>query len=111
MDTKQELGRGAYGIVSIATFRGTKKLLLNLCANQFHHHSIYLPLLEKWTWLKGVVTPITSIHILTEIMDTSLRAARGSNLRKHDHVFSICLDVAQSLNYLHENNPVILHCD
>ena len=120
VDEEQEIGRGAYGTVNVATFRGTK-----VAAKRLHKEissPYYVSTFKREMDMAGRcrhpnllqfigATEDGDFIILTEIMDTSLRAAMGNKLIEDDHVVSICLDVAQGLNYLHENYPPILHRD
>ena len=119
--TQQELGRGAYGVVVVAEFRGSKvaaKCLysdiisdynrdmfvreMNIAAKLRHPNLVQL----IGATLEG--RPV----ILTEPMTTSLRATLVQGPLEPAQIKSIGQDVARALNYMHLTRPdPILHRD
>ena len=49
--------------------------------------------------------------IVTEVLDTSLRSLLQQRALQEKEALEIALDVARALNYLHLNNPPIIHRD
>lgn len=91
IDASQEIGRGAYGSVNVATFRGTK--VAAKCLHKAISSPYYLSTFEREMDMAGRcrhpnllqfigATKEGNFIILTEIMDTSLRAAMGDKLIK-----------------------------
>ena len=117
----RELGRGGWGYVREATFRGCRvaaKCLYNeiitghnarlfqremLIASQCRH-----PNLLQFIGATQHGMPI----ILTELMETSLRALLQQQSLQSRHILPVCRDVAKALNYLHHLTPdPVIHRD
>ena len=117
----QELGRGAWGYVRAATFRGctvAAKCLYNdiitghnarlfqremLIASKCRH-----PNLLQFIGATQQGMPI----ILTELMETSLRALLQQQSLQQCHILPVCRDIGMALNYLHHLNPdPVIHRD
>ena len=124
--TKQELGRGGWGVVWIGEFRGQK-----VAVKQMHQSIVsahFLQLLNReinimaqlrhpnlLQFIGAVLDhPSGNPMIITEIMDISLRGAYEKKQLSPVPV-SICLsimrDVAVGLNYLHCLPDPIIHRD
>ena len=124
--TKQELGRGGWGVIWIAEFRGQK-----VAVKQMHELIVspeFLQLLNReintmaqlrhpnlLQFIGAVLDhPSGNPMIITEIMDISLRGAYEKKQLSPVPV-SICLsimrDVAVGLNYLHCLPDPIIHRD
>ena len=119
--TNEVLGKGGYGEVKVADFRGLK------VAAKYLYEAIISPYnIEKFSHEMNIASKIRhpnlvqfigattegSIIILTEIMQTSLRKKLETGGLSYPAILSISLDVAHALNYLHlfKPNP-ILHRD
>ena len=120
--TDKELGTGGWGRVKLARFRG-----LEVAAKEMH--SIILTPYNDGLFVREMNIAASIRHpnlvqfvgatmdgspiILTELMETSLRALlqdQGSLSRKQ--AMSICCDIAKALNYLHLMKPhAIIHRD
>ena len=119
--TDVELGRGGWGAVMIANFRGVKvaakRLYKDLTSSYYRDMfsremnmaaRLRHPNLAQFIGASIEGHPI----ILTELMKTSLRAELEHGKIKHHHVKPISLDVVQALNYLHLMQPhPIIHRD
>ena len=124
--TKQELGRGGWGVVWIGEFRGQK-----VAVKQMHQSIVsahFLQLLNREINIMAQLRhpnllqfigaildhPSGNPMIITEIMDISLRGAYEKKQLSPVPV-SICLsimrDVAVGLNYLHCLPDPIIHRD
>ena len=121
--TEEELGRGGWGVVKVATFRGAHiaaKCLygalnygywqtvfsreMNMAARICHPNLLQF----IGATLEG------ELIILTELMPTSLRAVleRAREPLPHQQISTIGLDVARALNYLHLMRPTpLIHRD
>ena len=122
MLTDEELGRGGWAFVKVATFRATRvaakclheqivsnynRLLfireMNMAA-QVHHPNL----------LQFIgATLYGELIILTELMPTSVRKElENEHTFSPNQITSISLDVARALNYLHLMHPIpIIHRD
>ena len=117
----RELGRGGWGYVRVATFRGctvAAKCLYNeiitghnarlfqremLIASKCRH-----PNLLQFIGATQQGMPI----ILTELMETSLRNLLEQQSLQPRHILPVCRDVAMALNYLHHLTPdPVIHRD
>ena len=124
--TKQELGRGGWGVVWIGEFRGQKVAVKQIHDSIVSDHFLQLLNREINTMAQlrhpnllqfiGAVLdhPSGNPMIITEIMDISLRGAYEKKQLSPVPV-SICLsimrDVAVGLNYLHCLPDPIIHRD
>ena len=119
--TNVELGRGGWGAVMVANFRGIQvaaKCLYEDLTSDYYQEMfsremsmaarLCHPNLVQFIGVSVEGHPI----ILTELMATSLRTELKSGSIKPVHVTSISLDVAKALNYLHLMQPhPIIHRD
>ena len=119
--TEEELGRGGWAVVKVATFRGTRvaaKCLHHLIISR-HNRDLFI---REMTMAARVRHPnllqfigatlLGELIILTELMPTSLRAVLGEADLSQQQITSISLDVARALNYLHLMKPnAIIHRD
>ena len=118
--TESELGRGGWGVVKVAKFRG-----INVAAKQlFQQISQFYRLLfiremnmaarirhPNLVQFIGATLDREPI-ILAELMSTSLRSVLEQGPISHAQVVSISLDVARALNYLHLMQPdPLIHRD
>ena len=120
--TNVELGRGGWGTVTVAHFRGIQvaakclheDLISNYYRDMFNREMSMAARLRHPNLVQFIGVSIEGRHpiILTELMKTSLRAELKNGSIKLPHVISISLDVAQALNYLHLMQPhPIIHRD
>ena len=120
--TGPELGRGAWAIVNVATFRGLRVAAKTIHHQIISHHNVQLfrremnmaarlrhPNLVQFIG----ATMEGNMVILTELMPTSLRAQLQHDIYMPPRVvMRVSLDVARALNYLHQMQPdPIIHCD
>ena len=119
--SEKELGRGAYGWVKEATFRGCKvavKCLHNELISDYNLHVFDRemtmaarcrhPNLLQFIGATNEGVPL----VVTEIMHTSLRKKLERGEVFSEHIISISIGVACGLNYLHKTTPSpILHRD
>ena len=117
----KELGRGAYGWVKEATFRGCKvavKCLHNELISDYNLHVFDRemtmaarcrhPNLLQFIGATSEGVPL----IVTEIMHTSLRKKLERGEVSGEHIINISIGVGCGLNYLHKTTPSpILHRD
>ena len=119
--TEEEIGRGAWGVIKVAEFRGQKvaaKVLhseiisannirlftreMNMSARARHPHIV------QFFGATREGTPI----ILMELMSTSLRRRLATAPLTQKEFLSIASDVVKALNYLHLMQPKpIIHRD
>ena len=119
--TEEELGRGGWAVVKVATFRGTRvaaKCLHHLIISR-HNRDLFI---REMTMAARVRHPnllqfigatlLGELIVLTELMPTSLRAVLGEADLLQQQIISISLDVGRALNYLHLMKPnAIIHRD
>ena len=119
--TNVELGRGGWGAVMVANFRGVQvaaKCLYKDLSSDYYQEMfsremnmaarLRHPNLVQFIGASVEGHPI----ILTELMTTSLRSVLEKARISQHHVTSISLDVAKALNYLHLMQPhPIIHRD
>ena len=119
--TDTELGRGGWGVVKVANFRGirvaakcfypqlTSDYYLSMYNREMNMASrLRHPNMVQFIGASVEGTPI----ILTELMTTSLRAILEHGPIELPQTTSISLDVARALNYLHLMKPhPIIHRD
>ena len=115
------LGRGGWGHVDVAIFRGQRVAAKTLHSDILSSHNIRLftremnmaarsrhPNLLQFIGATIRGEPI----ILTELMEISLRKLLGQKLLSPKQVVTIAKDVARALNYLHLIQPSpIIHRD
>ena len=119
--TNVELGRGGWGAVTVANFRGIqvaakclyKDLTSAYYQDMFNREMNMAARLRHPNLVQFIGASIEGHPIiLTELMKTSLRAELENENIKQPQVKSISLDVAQALNYLHLMQPhPIIHRD
>ena len=119
--TNVELGRGGWGAVTVANFRGIQvaakclyKDLTSAYYRDMFNREINMAACLRHPNLVQFIGASIEGHpiILTELMKTSLRAELENENIKQPQVKSISLDVAQALNYLHLMQPhPIIHRD
>ena len=115
-----ELGRGAYGLVKKATFRGCKvavKCLHSIVLSDYNQHIFNRemnmaarcrhPNLVQFIGATRERNP----KIVTELMHTSLYQLLHDKQLKSDQIIPILYGVACGLNYLHRSTPAIIHRD
>uniref|UniRef100_A0A1X7UL34 Protein kinase domain-containing protein n=1 Tax=Amphimedon queenslandica TaxID=400682 RepID=A0A1X7UL34_AMPQE len=119
--TKEELGRGSYGVVTVGIFRGLRvavKSLHNIIISKYN-----LGIFSREMSIASRVrhpnlvqfigaTKVGNLLILTELMSTSLNQEIRENELTKQQIISIAQDVALGLNYLHLFKPhPIIHRD
>ena len=120
--TEEEIGRGGWAAVKVASFRGTRvaakcfyqQILVSQYNRQLFNREMHMaahlrhPNLVQFIGASLEAEPI----ILTEIMTTSLRAVLESGPIHQPIMISVGLDVIRALNYLHLMKPhPIIHRD
>ena len=119
--SEKELGRGAYGWVKEATFRGCKVAVKCLHDQLISDYNLHVfdremtmaarcrhPNLLQFIGATNEGVPL----IVTEIMHTSLRKKLERGEVSSEHIINISIGVACGLNYLHKTTPSpILHRD
>ena len=117
----KELGRGAYGWVKEATFRGCKVAVKCLHHELISEYNLHVfdremtmaarcrhPNLLQFIGATSEGVPL----IVTETMHTSLRKKLERCEVSGEHIINISIGVACGLNYLHKTTPSpILHRD
>ena len=119
--TQQEIGRGAYGVVVVAEFRG-----LQVAAKCLHSYIISDYNRDMFVREMNIAAKLRHPNlvqfigatlegrpvILTELMTTSLRATLVQGPLEPAQIKPIGQDVARALNYMHLTRPdPILHRD
>jgi len=117
----RELGRGGWGYVREATFRGCRvaaKCLYNEIitghnARLFHREMLIASRCRHPNLLQFIgATQQGMPIILTELMETSLRALLQQQSLQSCYILPICRDVAMAINYLHHLTPhPVIHRD
>ena len=119
--TGEELGRGGWGRVMVANFRGTR--VAAKCLYEDLNSDYYCDLFSREMTMAARLRHPNLVQfigasivghpiILTELMKTSLRRMLEKGPIIHTQITSISLDVAQALNYLHLMQPhPIIHRD
>ena len=121
--TEEELGRGGWGVVKVATFRGARiaakclygALNYGYWQNVFSREMNMAARIRHPNLLQFIGATLEGeLIILTELMPTSLRAVleRAREPLPHQQISTIGLDVARALNYLHLMRPTpLIHRD
>ena len=121
--TEEELGRGGWGVVKVATFRGARiaakclygALNYGYWQNVFSREMNMAARIRHPNLLQFIGATLEGeLIILTELMPTSLRAVleRAREPLPHQEISTIGLDVARALNYLHLMRPTpLIHRD
>ena len=121
--TEEELGRGGWGVVKVATFRGARiaakclygALNYGYWQNVFSREMNMAARIRHPNLLQFIGATLDGeLIILSELMPTSLRAVleRARELLPHQQISTISLDVARALNYLHLMQPTpLIHRD
>ena len=110
--TDEELGRGGWGVVKVATFRGA--LIAAKCLYGSHNYGYWQNVFSREMNMAAQIrhpnllqfigaTLEGELIILTELMPTSLRAVleRAREPLPRQQISTIGLDVVRALNYLH----------
>ena len=119
--TDEEIGRGGWGAIKVALFRGQRVAAKTLHNQIISPHNLRLftremnmaarvrhPNLLQFIGATTEGEPI----ILTELMHTSLRNVLASSLLSWSQIKSILSDVVRALNYLHLMQPTsVIHRD
>ena len=121
--TEEELGRGGWGVVKVATFRGVciaakclyGALNYGYWQNVFSQEMNMAARIRHPNLLQFIGATLEGeLIILTELMPTSLRAVleRAREPLPHQQISIIGLDIARALNYLHLMQPTpLIHRD
>ena len=119
--TNVELGRGGWGAVMVANFRGIqvaakcfyRELTSRYYQDMFSREMNMAARLRHPNLVQFVGASLEGMPvILTELMKTSLRSELEKETINQAHVNSISLDVAKALNYLHLMQPhPVIHRD
>ena len=119
--TEEELGRGSWATVSVATFRGARvaaKVIHNMIVSRynlrlFRREMDMAARIRHPNLLQFIgATQEGGMVILTELMPTSLRKELERDNLPPDQATPIGLDIARALNYLHQMRPhPLIHRD
>ena len=121
--TEEELGRGGWGVVKVATFRGARiaakclygALNYGYWKNIFSREMNMAARIRHPNLLQFIGATLEGeLIILTELMPTSLRAVleRAREPLPRQQISTISLDIARALNYLHLMRPTpLIHRD
>ena len=119
--TEEVLGRGGWGEVKVAKFRGLRvaaKCLHNVIISEYNQHlfsremAIAAKIRHPNLLLFIGATREGAAVILTELMPTSLRKELEMRAMPRVQITSIAQDVARALCYLHQWRPSpIVHRD
>ncbi len=119
--TTEQCGKGSWGVVYVAKFRG-----LNVAAKQLHEVLISDYNQQLFTREMSIAARLRHPNliqflgattegmpvILTELMETSLRAVLQQRVLSSNEMAGLSLDVSRALNYLHLTRPdPIIHRD
>ena len=119
--TEEELGRGGWGVVKVANFRG-----LRVAAKYLHRVILSLHNRRKFSREMAIASKLRhpnlllfigaitegELVIITELMPTSLRKELGERKLTNKQVVTISRDVSCGLNYMHRSRPhPIIHRD
>ena len=119
--TEEVLGRGGWGEVMVATFRGLRvaaKFLHNMIISEYNQNlfsremAIAAKIRHPNLLLFIGATREGEAIILTELMPTNLRRELETRILPREQITSIAQDVACALRYLHQWRPSpIIHRD
>ena len=119
--TEEVLGRGGWGVVKVARFRGLRvaaKVLYNVIISEYNQElftremTIAAKIRHPNLLLFIGATKEGKAVILTELMPTSLRRELQRRVLPREQITSIAQDVACALHYLHQWRPFsIIHRD
>ena len=121
--TEEELGRGSWATVLVATFRGTRVAAKVIHNEIVSRHNIRLFKREMdmaarirhpnlLQFIGATRKGAQKMIILTELMPTSLRRELQRDNLSPDQAAPLGLDVARALNYLHQMRPhPLIHRD
>ena len=119
--TNEKLGKGAWGKVKVALFRGSRVaakcyhqiLLSEHNIKHFHREIIIATRLHHPNLVQFIGASMEGeLILLTELMTTNLCVLMGRGPLGEAQIISISLDVARALNYLHLMKPhPIIHRD
>ena len=119
--TDEELGRGAWGAVNVAQFRGLrvaakrihKTIISDYNRKQFTREMNIIAKLRHPNLLLFVgATREGELVILTELMPTSLRKELEKGKLTTENIVSISRDIACGMSYLHQWKPhPLIHRD
>ena len=115
------LGRGSWGIVQEGTFRGSLvavKELHNLILSP-HNRRLFEREMEISSQCRhfnivqfiGATSDDQDPLLVTELLDCNLRQLLERRELNRGEIVSLALDVARGLNYMHCNQPPIVHRD
>ena len=115
------LGEGACGIVREGTFRRSPVAVKELRRVTLspHDHGLFereMEILSRCRHsniVQFVGATMDDQHplLVTELLDRNLKQLLEERRLKRGEIVSLALDVAQGLNYLHRNQPPIVHRD
>ena len=121
--TKEELGRGGWGVVKVAKFRGLRvaaKCLHQVIISRYNRRqfsremAIASKLRHPNLLLFIGATREGELMIMTELMPTSLRKEleKAEELMTKKQIITISQDVSCGLNYMHQSRPhPVIHRD
>jgi len=116
-----ELGRGSWGYVREATFRGRTvaakcshtEIISVYNSRLFHREMVIASQCRHPNLLQFIGATLQGNPIIiTELMETSLRALLEQQTLQQRHILPICRDVAMAISYLHNLSPdPVIHRD
>ena len=117
----EDLGQGSWGIVRKGTFRGSPvavKKLHNLILSP-HNRRLFEREMEISSQCRhfnivqfmGATSDDQDPLLVTELLDGNLRQLLERRQLNSREIVSLALDVARGLNYMHCNQPPIVHRD
>ena len=117
----EDLGQGSWGIVRKGTFRGSPvavKKLHNLILSP-HNRRLFEREMEISSQCRhfnivqfmGATSDDQDPLLVTELLDGNLRQLLKRRPLNRGEIVSLALDVARGLNYMHCNQPPIVHRD
>ena len=121
--TEEVLGKGAWGVVKVAKFRGLRVAAKFLHSEIVSRHNCKKFLKEGafsfklrhpnlLQFIGAIRTDEGNLVIINELMPTSLRKELEKNELTKEQVITISQDVSCGLNYMHQFRPhPIIHCD